>query len=119
MAFMPDIVIYSGVYLFAVLISSVSQVLLKKAALRTYPTPVQEYLNPWVIAAYAIFFAATLLNVYAYKVVPLSLGPILESTSYFYVVIFGALIFHERLNTRKAVALALIIVGIILYSFGV
>ena len=39
--------LYVGVYLLGVLISSVLlQVLLKKAAMRQYETPLKEYLNP-------------------------------------------------------------------------
>ena len=55
--------LYVGVYLLGVLISSVSQVLLKKAAMRQYETPLKEYLNPWVITAYALFFGATLMTI--------------------------------------------------------
>ena len=37
------------ILLFSVFISSVSQILLKKAANRTYESPLKEYLNPLVI----------------------------------------------------------------------
>ena len=88
---MDSLIAYSGIYLIGVFISAISQVLLKKAAMRTYATPLQEYLNPFVIFAYTIFVAATLLTIISYKVVPLSLGPILEATSYIYItaVCFG------------------------------
>ena len=39
------------ILLFSVFISSVSQILLKKAANRTYESPLKEYLNPLVIGA--------------------------------------------------------------------
>ena len=45
----------SGSTWVGVLVSSVSQVLLKKAAMRQYETPLKEYLNPWVITAYTLF----------------------------------------------------------------
>ncbi len=93
--------------------------MLKKAALRKYDSPIKEYLNPLVIFAYAIFFASTLLTILSYKVVPLSLGPILEATSYIYVTIFGVTIFKEHLSKRKLLALSLIIVGIVVYSLSV
>ena len=44
--------------------------------------------------------------------------PILDATGYIYVTTFGVLIFHEKLNPRKVTALALIILGIVIYSFG-
>ena len=110
--------LYVGVYLLGVLISSVSQVLLKKAAMRQYETPLKEYLHPWVITAYALFFGATLMTILAYKVVPLSMGAILEATAYLYITFFGVTIFKEKLGKDKAIALLLIVGGIIVYSLG-
>ena len=71
--------LYVGIYLVGVLVSSVSQVLLKKAAMRQYETPLKEYLNPWVITAYTLFFGAPPMTLLAYKVVPLSMGAILAA----------------------------------------
>ncbi|MCF0130440.1 MAG: EamA family transporter [Pseudobutyrivibrio sp.] len=100
--------------LLGVFISAVSQVLLKKAANRQYDSVIKEYLNWRVILAYSIFVAATLLSIYAYKVVPLSLGPVLEATSYIYVTFFGVKIFGEKIGRLKAIAIVLIILGIII-----
>ena len=102
--------------LFGVFISAVSQVMLKKAAEKKYDSRIKEYLNPLVIGAYFIFFTATLLSILAYRVVPLSMGPILEATSYIYVTFFGATIFKEKINVKKIAALSLIIAGIAVYT---
>ena len=111
-----QLILYAGIMLLGVFISSIAQVLLKKAAQKQYDSVLQEYLNWPVITAYAIFFAATFLSIYAYRVVPLSMGPILEATGYLWVTLFGVTIFHERLDKWKLAALALIIGGIIVYS---
>ena len=87
-------IVYPCILLLGVFLSSVSQVMLKKAALRTYETKLREYLNPLVISAYMIFFGTTFLSIYAYKGIPLSMGPVLESTSYLYVTFFSVTIFH-------------------------
>ena len=106
------VLIYSCVLLIGVLVSAISQVLLKKAAMK-------HYLNPMVIFAYAMFVGTTFLSIIAYRGIPLSMGPILEATSYIYVTIFGVKIFHERLNKKKIIALFFIVGGIIIYSvFG-
>lgn len=110
------VILYSCFILVGTFISAISQVLLKKSAMKTYETRIKEYLNPQVIIAYAMFFGATLLSILAYKEIPLSMGPVLEATSYIYVTIFGVKIFHERINRKKIVALVLIISGIIIYS---
>ena len=107
---------YALLCLAGVFISSVSQVLLKKSAMKHYGSALREYLNPLVITAYAIFFGATLMNVLAYRGIPLSLGPVLEATSYLYVTFFGVTIFKEKLTPKKVLALALILGGIVLYA---
>lgn len=107
---------YAGLLLLGVFLSAISQVMLKKAALRQYSSKLREYLNPLVIVAYTIFVGTTFLSIYAYKGIPLSMGPVLEATSYIYVTIFGVTIFKEKLNRRKLIGLALIVLGIIVYS---
>lgn len=107
---------YIFILLFGTFLSSISQVMLKKAALRTYTTKWEEYLNPLVICAYAIFFVTTLMCICAYKHIPLSMGPVLEATSYIYITVFGVVLFREKLNTKKFLALGLILSGILVYS---
>ncbi len=110
------VALYAAIMLVSVFISAVSQVLLKISANRTHESTVKEYTNPLVIGAYAMFILSTLLTVYAYREVPLSLGPVLESTSYLYVTAFGALIFKEKVTGKKLVALALIVGGICVFA---
>ncbi len=116
---MNKTVMYSMVLLAGVFISAVSQVMLKKAAQKKYDSWIKEYVNPLVISAYALFFGTTLLSLIAYKEIPLSLGPILEATSYIYITVFGVLLFKEKINKRKLISLGLIITGIVIYAvFG-
>ena len=109
---------YAGILMFGVFISAISQVMLKKAALKKYDSVFQEYCNPLVIIAYILFVATTFLSIIAYKWIPLSMGPILQSTSYIYITFFGVKIFKERLNQKKIIALGLLIIGIIIYSLS-
>ena len=110
------IIFYSAILLFGVFISAISQVMLKKAAMKHYDSPVQEYMNPLVIFAYVLFVGTTFLSIIAYRGIPLSMGPLLEATSYIYITIFGVCIFKEKLNPKKIVALLLIVGGILVYS---
>lgn len=107
---------YAGISLLGVFIGAVSQVMLKKAALKQYDTKLQEYMNPLVISAYVLFVGTTLMSIVAYKVIPLSMGPILEETSYIYVTFFGVKIFKEKMNRQKVVALGFIVLGIGVYA---
>jgi len=107
---------YAALMLAGTFISAVAQVLLKKEAQVKHGSVIEEYLNPRVIIAYIIFFGATFLSIFAYRVVPLSMEPILEATGYIWVTIFGVTIFRERMNKTKIIALGLIIAGIVVYS---
>lgn len=109
----------AGLLLTGVFVSAISQVMLKKASMKQYTSPILEYLNPLVIFAYVLFVGTTFLSILAYRGIPLSLGPVLEATSYIYVTFFGVVIFKEKLNKQKLLALVFIIGGIIVYSlFG-
>lgn len=107
---------YILLFLCAVFISSVSQIMLKKSASKKYDNKVKEYMNPQVILAYGLFFCATLCTVIAYKYVPLSLGPILESAGYFFVTILGMIFLKEKVGKLKGIGLLIILVGIIVFN---
>ena len=108
--------LYALILLAGVFISSVSQVILKFAAQEKHESRIKEYLNFKVIFAYILFFGTTFLSILAYKGIPLSMGPVLEATSYIYVTVFGVKIFKEKINKTKIVSLICIISGIIVYS---
>lgn len=109
---------YAGLMLFGVLISTISQVMLKKASLKFYGSGLREYMNPLVLSAYIMFLGATFMSIYAYKVVPLSWGPVVESLGYIFVTIFGYVFFGEKISWRKRLALGLILLGTAVFSFG-
>lgn len=89
---------------------------LKKSANNTYSSVVKEYLNIRVVIAYVLFLASTFLTIFAYKYVPLSFGPILETTSYIYITFFSVKIFKEQINYKMVLALVVTMVGIITYT---
>ena len=109
---------YAGIYALGVFLASISQVMLKMEAMKPHESVLAEYLNPMVIFAYGIFFATTPMTILAYTVIPVSLGAVLEATSYLYVTAFGALIFKERITLPKIIAIGLIILGVIIFALG-
>lgn len=113
---MNEMLPYVVLFLFNVFLAACSQVLLKKAAMKHYDSVIREYLNPTVIIAYGLFFATTIIGVLAYKGIPISLGPVLEATSYLYVTLFGVMIFHEKMTKKKTSGLVLIIAGILVFT---
>lgn len=113
---MNNILIGSFIFLLGVFVSSISQIILKKSSQKQYASPIKEYLNAPVIIAYCIFFSATLCSVFAFRYIPLSMGPILESSGYIFVALLSYFILKEKLNRKKILGLATIIIGILVYS---
>lgn len=105
---------YILMFLVSVFISSISQIILKKSANKPSNSKIAEYLNPPVMFAYCLFFGSTLLTTFAYKGVPLSVGPILESTGYIYVAILSVIFLNEKLKCKKLIGYFLIIVGVLI-----
>lgn len=102
--------------LVSVFISSVSQILLKKAADKTYKSAIREYLNPLVILAYMIFFISMILTMLSLRIVPLSMQPILESAGYIFVTVMGRFFLKEKVDKKKITGIILIFLGILIFS---
>lgn len=102
----------------SVVIASVSQVLLKKSALRTYHTVVKEYLNPYVICGYGLLVVSMLLTVYAYSGMDYKNGPVIESMGNVIVLILGYFVFGEKISIRKLFGIVCIIAGIAVFHLG-
>ena len=110
--------VFSCVFIASVLISSISQILLKKSANKTYESTIKEYLNPLVITAYGMFFCSMLITMYCYKFVDVSAGPILESAGYVCVAVLGCICLKEKFTVKKIAGMAVLIAGIALFSLG-
>lgn len=108
--------IYILLFMGSLFVSSVSQIMLKRSADAKYESKIREYLNPRVIIAYGLFFCASLITTIAYRGIPLSLGPVLESFGYVFVTILGRIFLHERVSRRKLFGLGLILVGIAVFN---
>ncbi len=107
---------FTLILLFGFLVSAIAQILLKKSTKKEYASKIEEYLNPYVIISYAIFFGATLCTVIAYKKVDLSFGPILGTTEYIFVAVLSRLVLKEHISLKKIIGLGVIIVGIVIFK---
>ena len=115
---MSEKILFAALFIFSVALASVAQVLLKKSADKKYASMRAEYLNAPVIIAYTVFFFSALLTTWAYRYLPMSLGPILECTGYIFVTLLGVLHLKERLSLRKWAGMVIIVAGIVISSVG-
>lgn len=107
--------LYTSFLFVSVFISAVSQLLLKKSATIKYSSFIREYINPFVIIAYFLFFLAVLIDLICLKFVPLSFIPVIETSSYTFIIILSKIFFHEKLSIKKILGLSIIILGIVIY----
>lgn len=108
-------IIYIITFLVSVFVSSVSQIILKKSAEKEYKDIIHEYMNVRVIGAYSMFVISTLLTMYAYKGVPLTLGTLLEAVGYIYIPILSYIFLKEKITVNKVIGSIFIVAGIIVY----
>ena len=106
---------YVLLLILAVLVSSISQIILKKSASKTYDSVLKEYLNVYVITGYVLMVISTVLVVLGLKGVPYKNEPIIESLGYLFVMILSNRLLGEKITKKKFLGNELILVGIAVY----
>ncbi len=108
--------IYGLIAFVVVAIAAGAQMLLKQGARQGYTPWWRQYVNPWVISGYAIMFASMVANIWClHQGLLLKELSIIESMSYFFVPALSWLIFREPITRRKAIAIVVIIIGVIVF----
>ena len=107
---------YKLLVLVSVLAAAGAQMLLKQGAKKEYASFVRQYLNPWVIGGYGIMGTSLLLNIFCLSHgVQVKEVSIIESLSYLFVPLLSWLFFKEKVTWRKAGAIAVIMVGVVVF----
>lgn len=107
---------YYFLVVLAVFSASCAQMLLKQAARQKYSSFLRQYLNLWVIGGYAIMGCSLLLNIFCMsRGVQLKETGGIESLSYLFVPCLSWLFFKERITWRKAGAIVVIMVGMVVF----
>ncbi len=106
---------YVFLLILAVLVSSISQIILKKSSSKTYKLIIKEYLNVYVITGYGLMVLSTVLVVLGLKGVPYKNEPIIESLGYLFVMILSNRLLGEKITKKKVLGNVLILVGIAVY----
>lgn len=99
----------------AVIISSASQMLLKKGATIKYDSVIREYLNPWVISGYGLMVLSTLCVIYAYRGLAYKNGAIIESLGYILIMVLSRVLFGEKITKKKLIGNLIILAGVLVF----
>lgn len=105
--------VYTGTMLLSAFFSALSQLFLKLSARKNHSKKIFEYLNFFVIAGYGLLMLTLLMNTWAYRGVEYKLGPVINATTYVFVMILSKLFLREKITPKKLVGVGLIIVGIL------
>ena len=101
----------------AVALTAISQLLLKIGANRGKSRhPVKLFLNPFTAIAYALFFIVTLLNLYAYKMLPLKCAVVVLPFTYILVGILSFIFLKEKMTRNQLIGAGIIILGVVLFN---
>ncbi|MCI8326590.1 MAG: EamA family transporter [Lachnospiraceae bacterium] len=99
----------------AVVVSSFSQILLKKSANKEHENLIKEYLNPYVIIGYGMMVVSTILMILAYHKIEYKNGPVIESLGYLLIMFLSFLFFKEPITKKKICGNLLILLGIFIF----
>lgn len=110
--------IYTGTMVLTAFLSAVSQLLLKLSAKDQHKSRIYEYLNFKVIAGYGLLVLTMLMNTWAYQYVAYKIGPVLNATSYVFVMILGKMVLKEEITKKKTIGVCLIVIGICLSALA-
>lgn len=101
----------------AVFLTALCQLLLKLGASRTGGIS-RVYVNPFTMAAYAMLLAVTLLNLYAYKALPLKMSAVILPFTYPLVAAFSFIFLKEKATRSQLLGAVLIIIGIFIFNLN-
>ena len=108
--------IYMMILVVATVFSAFSQVLLKQSARREHANWIREYLNWRVITAYGISFAVLFANTYAYTGVDMRFGPVIDTFTYVFVMVFSFVLLKEKFTRGQLIGNLIIISGVLIYT---
>lgn len=99
----------------SVMVASISQILLKKSALRPHVSWLREYMNVQVISAYLLLLMSTILTILAYRGITYKNGIMIDATGYIFIMVLSFLFFKEKITRKKLIGNVLIVIGLIVY----
>lgn len=109
-------VMYYIAVILSVFAAACAQMLLKQGARQNYTPWWRQYVNGYVIGGYSVMLVAMAVNIFAMsRGVMVKEVSIIESLSYLFVPVLSFCFFRERITWRKVCAIAVIMIGVIIF----
>lgn len=107
---------YYLVAVISVLLTAVSQILLKIGVKQYAQSSVRIYLNFYTFISYSLLVVVTLINLYVFKKLPLKAALIILPSTLLVVSFLSYWLLRERLSQRQAVGAGLVIAGLLVFN---
>lgn len=105
-----------GIIFFAIVLVSVSHVMIKYSTRKHYPSALQEYLNPVTITGYTLLLLSAFITIFALRYIPFKSFQVYMSLTYLFILLMGHFVLGERITKEKIIGNSLIVVGIIVFN---
>ena len=104
------------IWLAAMFIAAISQVLMKMSANREHKNTFREYANVFVATAYGLAVVSLYLTNLAFTKLDLKYSPVFQAIKYIFIWILGYFVLKEHISKRRLLAITVIVIGIIVFG---
>jgi uncharacterized membrane protein len=103
-----------GLAIGAAVLTAIAQVVLKKGSSNN-SSLLSVYANTYTISGYSLMFLVTLLNLYAYRIVPLKFYVVVIPFTTALVCLLSIKLLNDTLTRSQTIGLLSILLGIVLF----
>lgn len=100
----------------AVVLTALSQVLLKVGSRAAPTADWRIWGNFYTLTAYSILVVVTLMNLYAFKIVPMKFGLVLLPLTLLLVLCFSVVFLGERLSRQAMLGVVVTLSGVVIFN---
>jgi len=110
---------YVGAAILSVILSSLSQILLKKSSGEKKKHWIFEYINPKVLIAYGTIFVCMFLMIFAFTGMYYRYGAVIESLAYLLIMVFSRIFLKEKITKRRVIGNLIIVIGVLIFTINI
>jgi drug/metabolite transporter (DMT)-like permease len=99
-----------------VFLTAISQLLMKQGARKARKGALRLYLNVYMLTAYFTLVVVTLLNLYAYREIPLKVGLMLAPLALIFIGVLSSWLLEERLTRMQILGAFVILIGVTVFN---
>ena len=107
---------YISIYLLAVVIASISQIILKISANKEESHKLFKVIDFYMFFAYGLLMFSMLMTTFALKKMYYKYGAMMEGVGYLCVLVMSMVFLKEKISRKRLLGALIIVVGIVIFS---